>query len=371
MHTITPLDKEAKFILTKIYKDAFFLSTKRKAYYENHRFVDWAIDLRYTLSKSRFLGPLTDEILKILDRQKITQIMGRGYGSFFMIGAIIAKRPNLRGGLIRESRKPNGFRQIIEGDLRRNQRTLIIDDIFSTGESMLRTIKILREEKIKICAGLVVFRFGWKEFYRMPKQFIVTSLAVLDYKPAYRHIYFSNKRSKIRSQSIQSPRDCVTFDNGANKIKVEYGRPYLRGRLVFGSVVPYGSLWRTGADDKTLITFKQGVRMGTVVVPKGTYSLYSIPWKKKWKLILSKDLESWPSNPDRSQDFAQIEMQVRKLTRRQEQFTIEVTKNENRDFLELTWDTTKAFVEFKTMMTKSDPKGGSDNYRKGGSDVAK
>ena len=145
-----------------------------------------------------------------------------------------------------------------------------------------------------------------------------------------------------------SPRDTTSFDIHNNKIKIEYGRPFARGRLIFGGVVPYDSLWRTGANRPTLITIEKSIKIGKSVIPKGTYSLYSIPHKKSWTLIFSNDLESWPTNPDRTKEFAHIELNTRKTLQKQEQFKIEIIENKKKALLKLSWDDTEAYAEFES-----------------------
>lgn len=182
MHRITPINPDSKSILTKVYKESFFLPKQRKCFTSDNEVLRWALDLRYSLAKSRLLTPLTEEIIKILDKEKITQIVGRGYGSFFLIGAILAKKPNLRAGLIRYSQKPYGFKKLIEGDLRKNSRTLIIDDIIASGQSIKLVRDILRIKKIPVYGGLCIFRFGWKDLTGLPKTFKIFSVGVLHYK---------------------------------------------------------------------------------------------------------------------------------------------------------------------------------------------
>lgn len=182
MHRITPINPESKSILTRVYKESFFSSKQKKCFTGDNEVLHWALDLRYSLAKSRLLTPLTEEIVKILEKEKINQIVGRGYGSFFLIGAILAKKPNLRAGLIRYSQKPYGFKKLIEGDLRKNSRTLIVDDVMGSGESIKLARDILRLKKIPVYGGLCVFRFGWKDVTCLPKKFKIFSVGVLHYK---------------------------------------------------------------------------------------------------------------------------------------------------------------------------------------------
>ena len=87
----------------------------------------------------------------------------------------------------------------------------------------------------------------------------------------------------------KSPHDTVT--NG--KITVTYGRPYKNNRDVFGSLEPYGKVWRLGADEATTITFNNDVKFGGKPVKAGTYTLFAIPNEKEWTLILNSQLKQW------------------------------------------------------------------------------
>ena len=171
--------------------------------------------------------------------------------------------------------------------------------------------------------------------------FMITRTAPLDVD------LIARRMSKKSAMIAPSPRDTATFNVHDNKIKIEYGRPFARGRIIFGGVVPYDSLWRTGANDPTIITIEKDIKVGKSMIPKGTYSLYSIPRKKSWTLIFSHDLDSWPTNPDRTREFASVELSVRHLSEKKEQFTIEIIEKEMNGFLKLSWDDTEAYVEFK------------------------
>ena len=90
-----------------------------------------------------------------------------------------------------------------------------------------------------------------------------------------------------------SPAD-ITLRTGDGVIaKVVYGRPQMKGRIVFGGIVPYDKVWRTGANEATEITFFQDVILGDVKVSAGTYTLFTIPGQESWELLLNSDLNQW------------------------------------------------------------------------------
>jgi len=91
---------------------------------------------------------------------------------------------------------------------------------------------------------------------------------------------------------VPAPSPTQTIDQafGLSNIKIEYSRPSVKGRTVFGDLVPWGKAWRTGANSATKITFGDDVTVGGKPVKAGTYALYSIPAKEEWTFVLSKNL---------------------------------------------------------------------------------
>jgi len=101
------------------------------------------------------------------------------------------------------------------------------------------------------------------------------------------------------AQQIQmpqaSPQATITQKVGLTDVKVEYSRPSTKGRKIFGELVPYGQVWRTGANAATIVNFSTDVKIEGKEVPKGSYALYSIPDKNEWIFILSKNTKLWGS----------------------------------------------------------------------------
>src|SRR5690349_17359739 len=85
-----------------------------------------------------------------------------------------------------------------------------------------------------------------------------------------------------------SPTGTIKQRVGLTDIEVVYSRPGAKGRTVFGSLVPYDALWRTGANASTDITFSTDVKLGGAAVPAGTYALFTIPGKSEWTVIINK-----------------------------------------------------------------------------------
>jgi hypothetical protein len=130
---------------------------------------------------------------------------------------------------------------------------------------------------------------------------------------------------------------------------VTYGRPLKRGRKIFGGVVPYDSVWRTGANSPTSISFENDIKMGNTMIPKGLYSIYTIPKQNEWILIFNTDLKTWPTDPDRNKDFVQVLIPIKKTENIRQQFTIEVKETKTGGILSFNWDNIIAFAGFEVI----------------------
>jgi hypothetical protein len=159
----------------------------------------------------------------------------------------------------------------------------------------------------------------------------------------------AKRLSKSPKIGVPSPEVKVDFVIQEDTIKLSYGRPAKRGRKIFGGVVPYDSLWRTGAGDPTKIDLPYSVRFGKTLIPKGRYSLYTVPRVNEWLLIFNTDLKQWPTDPDRSAEFAKVPMKVRAPKEATERFTINIEPAKKGGILTLTWDDTEAHSSFEVV----------------------
>jgi Protein of unknown function (DUF2911) len=143
-----------------------------------------------------------------------------------------------------------------------------------------------------------------------------------------------------------SPPAIATLDlGGGQSITIDYSSPRLKGRTVGKEVAPYGEVWRTGANEATTFVTTADVTVGGTAVPAGNYTLFSVPDKDKWVLILSKKTGEWGTNyPGPSNDLARINMKVSTLPAPVENFTISFSKTSNGGTLNLEWGTTRASV---------------------------
>lgn len=150
-----------------------------------------------------------------------------------------------------------------------------------------------------------------------------------------------------------SPHEKVSATIGGRTITIEYGRPYKKGRAIFGpadkkALVPDGEVWRTGADEATTLTTDGDIVIGDVKVPKGTYALFTVPGPRLWTLIVNKVAKQWGAySYDKSQDLGRTSMAMGNLAKPVEQLTIVLEPQGKEGTLRISWDTTVAAVPVK------------------------
>ena len=142
-----------------------------------------------------------------------------------------------------------------------------------------------------------------------------------------------------------SPHADVTATLAGKKITISYGRPLMKGRAIFGGLVPWDKVWRTGADEATTFTTEADLVIGGLKVPKGEYALFTIPTEKQWTLVVNKTAKQWGAfKYDAAQDLGRAPMAVAASTKPVEQFTIEMTPAGKQLLLKLAWDKTVATI---------------------------
>jgi hypothetical protein len=143
-----------------------------------------------------------------------------------------------------------------------------------------------------------------------------------------------------------SPHEQASAAIGGKKVAIQYGRPYKKGRPIFGALVPYGQIWRTGADEATTLTTEGDLTIGTLRVPKGTYALFTLPGKTEWTLVVNKTAKQWGAfSYDAKADLGRVPMKVAASAAPVEQFTIAVeAAGERKGTLKLSWDNLVASV---------------------------
>ncbi|MFT3822486.1 MAG: DUF2911 domain-containing protein [Chitinophagaceae bacterium] len=141
----------------------------------------------------------------------------------------------------------------------------------------------------------------------------------------------------------KSPHDTLTVKD----IKITYGRPYKKGREIFGVLEKYDSVWRVGADEATEITFSKDVQFGGKPVKAGTYTLFAIPRPTEWTIILNGELKQWGAYSyakNKEKDVLHVNVPSKKLDNVVEQLTLSFTK---KNVLVIEWDQTHVEIPIK------------------------
>jgi len=151
-----------------------------------------------------------------------------------------------------------------------------------------------------------------------------------------------------------SPQETVTATIDGDELKIVYSRPYTKDpktgepRQVWGKLVPYGKVWRTGANEATLFTTTLPIKLGGTSVPAGTYSLFTLPAEDGTaKLIINKQTGQWGTRYDQKQDLARVDLKKETLEKAVDQFTMAIEPNPaGGGAIQMRWETTQYSVAF-------------------------
>lgn len=144
-----------------------------------------------------------------------------------------------------------------------------------------------------------------------------------------------------------SPRDSVQVTVAGATLEVDYSRPATRGRTIFGNVVPFNEVWRTGANAATGFSTDHDLMIGDAHVPAGEYTLFTIPAEDGWTLIINQQTGQPGTEYDEAQDLARVAMDVTPLADPMERFTIGVNEEDTGGLLWMAWANTCATVPFE------------------------
>jgi Protein of unknown function (DUF2911) len=150
-----------------------------------------------------------------------------------------------------------------------------------------------------------------------------------------------------------SPASTLKQRVGLTDVEIVYSRPGVKGRKIFGGLIPYGEVWRTGANASTKISFSEAVKLNGTDIPAGKYALYTIPGEKEWTVIIYKDTSLWGNTSYKpSDELARIKASPVKLKEPVESFTIDFADlHDESATLNITWDTTRVPVKIETPLT--------------------
>jgi hypothetical protein len=151
-----------------------------------------------------------------------------------------------------------------------------------------------------------------------------------------------------QQRPVLSPRDSITLTLDTTAISVNYSRPSMRGRKIMGALVPWDKVWRTGANLATHLRTSFDMVMGGVPVPRGTYTLWTIPSPTTWTIVLNKQTGQWGTNYDERQDLARFEARTETLPSPVDTFTIALqAAGKQGGLLKLLWENTSVTIPFE------------------------
>ena len=144
-----------------------------------------------------------------------------------------------------------------------------------------------------------------------------------------------------------SPEAKSTVTIAGKEITVDYYAPSMHGRKIMGSLVPYGEVWCTGANVATEFTTPYDLQIGTLKLPKGAYSIWTVPGQMEWTLIVNKETVQFHLNYNHGLDFGRTRMNLRTLSEPVETFRVDLRADGgNKGTLALLWERTEASIAF-------------------------
>jgi DUF2911 family protein len=158
-------------------------------------------------------------------------------------------------------------------------------------------------------------------------------------------------QDKSKRPSPPAKAECK-FSDGKS-IKIDYSSPRAKGRKIFGAasekaLVPYGEIWRTGANEATMFVTDTNLTVGGKAVPAGSYTIFTVPKSNEWWLVISKKTGEWGTDyPGEKEDLVRVPMSVSKTAAPVENFTIAFDPAGNKCTLRMEWENTRASVEIK------------------------
>lgn len=163
--------------------------------------------------------------------------------------------------------------------------------------------------------------------------------------------YLAERR---RQDKALSPEAKALYRSADLELTVFYNRPYKRGRQIFGNLVPYGALWRTGANEATVFSNSEEIQIGGQHLPAGRYQLLTIPDRDKWKIIFNADVPGWgidqsTGRPYRNKNAKEwiLDVPAEQNLVPLEQFTIQFEEKDDTIELQLLWDQTRVHIPIK------------------------
>ena len=152
------------------------------------------------------------------------------------------------------------------------------------------------------------------------------------------------------AQRYTSPPASSSVKIAGKQIRVDYYAPSMHGRKIMGSLVPWGKVWCPGANVATGLTTEAPLQIGTLRLPKGTWSIWAIPGEKEWTLVVNRQSGQHHLDYDPAEDFGRTRMSLKMLAAPVEMFRIDVSSNGgNKGMLAIIWENTEASIPFTVL----------------------
>ena len=160
-------------------------------------------------------------------------------------------------------------------------------------------------------------------------------------------VFISLLTSFASAQAPVSPPARTSVTVGGKKLTIAYSSPSIRGRKIMGGLVPYGNWWRTGADNATTFQTEADVDFAGLKVPKGTYTIYTLPGATEWQLIVNKQTGQWGTEYNQRQDLGRVKMNLTQTPAVVDSFKIDLSSTGgNKGLLKMSWERTEVSVPF-------------------------
>jgi hypothetical protein len=151
----------------------------------------------------------------------------------------------------------------------------------------------------------------------------------------------------VAQQNRASPHESISGTVGAAQLTITYGRPYMRGRRIFGVLVPYGRVWCPGADEATTLDSNRPMQIGDVQVPAGPHTIWILPTADAWTFIVSKEPSGFHTRYNQSADLGRVPMRKQPLANAVEQLTFAIDRDratEGAGAIRMMWEQTEVSV---------------------------
>lgn len=161
-------------------------------------------------------------------------------------------------------------------------------------------------------------------------------------------LHYAKREQQVGPVGYSNKRDSVEATIGNASIKINYSRPSMKGRVIFGEVVPWNQHWRTGANMATYIAVSHPLNFNGKILPAGEYSIFTMPSQTGWTIMFNKEAYIWGTDYDPAHDILRVPMQVEQLREPVELMTIEVVPTAKGGAINVIWEKIKASAQFTT-----------------------